>query len=160
MPFILLLLISFPAFAELTDNNPQVVCDWMRAKGYITRNYNSLGAPTYSCGSRYKEVMKGRAFPLANNIAYYARGDANEVSTVWLMLNVNHQPTADAAMREFLSDAQALSKAATGSPLPPTVSEAIAQGNYWSQSVGSARVKVEKEVWPTGKGYEIRVTFE
>jgi hypothetical protein len=108
--------------------------------------------------SPYKELDAGN--PLANNLAYYVDGNASAATQLKLVLNVNNRAAAKSAHSELLKATDALSIKSTGQRLTQQLREAIQQGKKASGKVGMCVVEIMREDWPTGKGYEVHVTFK
>lgn len=117
--------------------------------------YSQLYEGVHSCGTRYKHIGTDNSSALANNLSYYAAGTPDTVRRLRLLLNIN-QPSNDTLAREQLAAAAApLFHAATGDSLPASIHAAIknAVPGQWDES--GYRIELKKDVWPTGKGYEL-----
>lgn len=158
--FILALVLSVPlvSHAEYVNPNPQEVCGFMSTMGMGTRGYKNPDGIGHFCSSPYKEF--GSGFPLKNNIAYYAEGDAQKIRKLKLVLNVNSKQEAKQAHTELASSAEVLLNKALNVPLPQQVREAILAGNSGKWQIGIANVSVTRIDWPTGKGYEVKLLIE
>ncbi|ENA27504.1 hypothetical protein EGJ52_23570 [Pseudomonas luteola] len=155
--FIFCLTISFPllAHAELADTDPDSVCQFLAASDLKGRKWTDYGDGTAGCASDYKDI--GNGVPLANNLAYYVMGQGNEAERVKLVMNANQPNAAAPAIKQLSNAASKLSPKALGVPLPDSVRKAIAKGEPVVVNVGSGEVEVLKDIWPSGKGYEIQV---
>ncbi len=94
------------SYAEYGNPNPSEACSYMSPMGMATRGYKNPDGIGYFCSSLYKELGSGS--PLANNIAYYAEGDAQKVTRLKLVLNVNSKQQAKQAHTELVKSADAL----------------------------------------------------
>lgn len=76
----LFLLLTAPliSYADYENSSHSEACGFMSAMGMATRGYKNPDGMGYFCSSPYKEL--GTGFPLTNNIAYYAEGDAKKVT--------------------------------------------------------------------------------
>jgi len=109
--FLLFLLMTpFISSAEYGNSTPSQACSFMSAMGMATRGYKNPDNMGYFCSSPYKEL--GTGFPLANNMAYYAEGNAQKVTKLKLVLNVNSKHEAKQAHIEWANSAEALLKKA------------------------------------------------
>lgn len=136
---------------------PAEACSFLRGEGLSAGSWTNQYEDVFGCSSPYRELSAGS--PLPNNLAYYVDGKKTTVSTVKLVLNVNHRATAAAAHTTLSKVAQSLSLRATGERLPAALESAIRNGSRASAKVGAAVVEVVRVDWPTGKGYEIKVTL-
>lgn len=76
------------------------------------------------------------------------------------MLNVNDGASASSAHQELLKAAEALSIKETGKQLAQKLIDAINKGSNSSQKIGNATVEIARTDWPTGRGYEVKVTIK
>jgi hypothetical protein len=149
--------------AVLKETNPAVVCKFLNGKGLITGPWKDYGpggssAGNFGCHTPYKNV--GTGFPLPNNLAYYVDGQPSKAGLLYLVLNVNNRKQAVAAHQALLDAAASLAEKASGKPLPDSIREAITAGKPASLSSAGTRIRVTRFDWPTGKGYDIKVSFE
>lgn len=163
MRIISLLLIIFSYFAPnaanagLKTTTPSDVCNYMKDFGLITGGWINEYDNEFGCSSPYKQLDSG--FPLANNLAFYAEGNSTAVNLVKLVLNVNNRNSAKTAHQELLKAAEVLSITATGEKLPKALKDAITDGKKAIAKVGPSSVEIIRFDWPTGKGYEIKVSI-
>ncbi len=151
-----LLFASSIANAELLINSPVQVCDILVTQGLSTRGWiDNYG---YGCSSNYKEI--GIGSPLANNIAYYADGNANSVNQAKLVLNVNNKSQQKKAISELINSSGLLSKKLAGEELPQNLTKSIKKGKQATAVVGKTTIEVTRDEWPSGNGYEIHVIFK
>jgi len=136
---------------------PTKACELLQEVGLPTSDWKSEYDQEYGCSSNYKQL--GAGSPLANNLAFYVEGNSSSVLQVYLMLNVNDKVTASTAHQELIKSAKVLSLKETGQQLPQKLIDAIKNGSNVSQKIGNATVEIVRKVWPTGKGYEIKVSI-
>lgn len=126
-------------------------------QGYEPSSYKPFDnySENYMCGTSYKEIGEHPEFELANNISYYVLGDAIQGNTLKLILNINQKNNAKSAKAELLKAAQRLYVKTYNQDLPKAIQKAIKNGkaDEWSDSRYIA--KVEKDIWPGNKGYEL-----
>lgn len=151
------LLASAPAFSATLLSVPKDACAAMASQSLTTQTWHDTGDGEFWCSTPYRDLGVGT--PQANNVAYYAAGNANSVSRVWMVLNVNQKGQGAAAQRELARLAEVLSQKATGRGLPAAAMSAIEAGRPVRTKVGGASLSVVRSDWPTGRGYEIKVTF-
>jgi hypothetical protein len=114
--------------------------------------YKNESGSAFACLSEEKNLDLGSP---ANNIAYYAKGEAGRARLVGLSLKVNRPETAGAALQTFLEYSQQLSEKATGVPLSGNAARAILAGNEGRGKVGSTKVEILRQNRSDGKGYEL-----
>jgi hypothetical protein len=151
----LLLFCTFlaPAIAGLKNSNPKTACGYLTDIGFKTRGWKNYYDNVYGC-SNLKEF--GSGFPLRNSVAYYVGGKANKADELKLVLNVNNKKEAKKAHNELLKAAVSLVKKALGADLPKTMRQAIKKGTKATAKMGDSDIKLIRENWPTGKGYELK----
>jgi len=147
-----------PAAAALKANTPSRVCGFLADLGLPTSGWKHEYGDVFYCISWDRDLDAG--WPLPNNLAFSADGNRSTVTQVQLVLNVNNRTAAKSAHSELLKAAEALSVKAAGQQLPQLLKKAIQDGKKGSAKVGLSTVEVIREDWPTGKGYEIRVTIK
>ena len=76
------------------------------------------------------------------------------------MLNVNDGTSASSAHQELLKAAEVLSVKETGKKLPKQLKAAITKGTSASEKIGKATVEIARHDWPTGRGYDVKVTIK
>lgn len=160
---LILILAHSSVHAVLKETNPSIVCKFLIARGLSTGNWKDYGfggssAGNFGCSSPYQILDKGAA--RNNNLAYYVQGQASNVGLVYLMLNINNRSRAVAGHKALLDAATLLAEQATGKPLPNSIREAITLGKIASATSASTRIRVNRVEWPTGLGYEIKVSME
>ncbi|HPN98842.1 MAG TPA: hypothetical protein PLX88_09700 [Syntrophorhabdaceae bacterium] len=152
------LVVPLASYAEYVNLNPSEACSFMSSNGMATRGYKNPDGVGYFCSSPYKEI--GTGYPLKNNIAYYAEGDAGKVTKLKLVLNVYYKKEAKQAQTELMKNAETLLKKALKASLPKEAKDAILAGKSGKWKVGDVDISVARENWPTGKGYEIKLRVE
>lgn len=146
------------AKAELLVTSPSQACALLDETGLVTNGWKNEYDQEFACSSEYKQI--GSGFPLANNLAFYVEGNNKSVVQAYLMLNVNDGTSASSGHQELLKAAKILSNKQTGKQLSPKLINAITKGSNTSQKVGNATVDVVRKDWPTGRGYEVKVTIK
>ena len=155
---VIIIAATAPASAALKYSEPITVCSYLADFGLATKGWKNLYDNEYGCSSAYKEF--GTGAPLANNLAYYVEGGPSTASIARLVININDRSSTASAHQELLKMSEALSLKVTGEKLPDKISSAIKSGKNAFAKVGLAKVEVKRTDWPTGKGYEIKVSFE
>jgi hypothetical protein len=146
------------ANAQLLITEPSQVCVLLDEAGLTTNDWKNEYDQEFGCSSNYKQL--GSGFPLANNLAFYVEGNSNSVVQAYLMLNVNDKTSASSAHQELLKAAKILTNKQTGKQLSRKLIDAIIKGNNTSQKIGNATVDITRKDWPTGRGYEVKVTIK
>lgn len=144
--------------AEIKNINPSEACDFMSTRGMATRGYKNPDGIGYFCSSSYIEM--GSGLPVKNNIAYYAEGDAEKVTNLKLVLNVNFKQEAKQAHTELANSSEILMERALNAHLPQQVKEAILAGKNGKEKIGNVNIIITRVDWPTGKGYELKYVVE
>lgn len=146
------------ANAQLLITEPSQACVLLNEAGLATNGWKNEYDQEFGCSSDYKQL--GSGFPLANNLAFYVEGNNNSVVQAYLMLNINDKTSASSAHQELLKAAKILSHKQTGKQLSQKLIDAITKGSSASQKIGNATVDILREDWPTGRGYEVKVTIK
>ncbi len=147
--------LATPVAADLKVTAPTTVCSCLSTVGLPTGGWKKI-YDTYTCLSNYKPLGTGLAL---NNLAFYVEGRATAVFEAKLVLNVHDKTQATAARVELANAAEALCRAVTGVELPAAARTAIRAGKTASVKAGPSTLKVEREDYPSGKGYELRVVI-
>ncbi len=111
------------------------------------------GSEEFGCSTPYKDLGSEL---MPNNIALYAKGNsASAVHTVYLVLNVN---VPGNGLRDLKYMSKMCGKVATGlvGQAADKFSSDVAKGKPFSTNVDGYELRLEKESWPTGRGYEYR----
>lgn len=148
-------LVSTYAAAGLKVTAPDQACNLVTEAGLKTRGWKNHYDQEFSCSSPYKDI--GSAFPLPNNLAFYAEGSSTSVNLFKLVLNINVPSAASSANKELQKAVTILIPKVTGEKASPSLLKAISQGESTTMKIGTSTVKVVRDNWPTGKGYEIKV---
>jgi len=142
------------AEVQATGWKPLEACGYLsNISGLQTRGYKNQYEDTYGCSSPYKEL--GTGSPLANNIAYYVKGDAENATELKLVLNVNAAQQAKEAQATLVSHSEELTKKALGVPMSKEVRNALSSGKAGQWTLGKSKVEITRDEWTTGKGYEL-----
>lgn len=146
------------ANAQLLITEPSQACVLLDEAGLATNGWKNEYDQEFGCSSNSKQL--GSGFPLTNNLAFYVEGNNNSVVKTYLMLNVNDKTSVSSANQELLKSAKILSLKQTGKQLSQKLIDAITNGSSASQKIGNATVDIVREDWPTGRGYEVKVTIK
>ena len=146
------------ANAVLSITEPSQAFVLLNEAALTTNGWKNEYNQEFGCSSNYKQL--GSGFPLANNLAFYVEGNNNLVVQAYLILNVNDRKSASSAHQELLKTAKILSNKQTGKQLSQKLIDAITKGSNTSQKIGNATVDIVREDWPTGIGYEVKVTIK
>lgn len=150
---------------------PDRVCKYMAMRrNMYTKGWKHMFGEEYACVSDSHDIGTAPGGGLKNYIVYYSQGTDKQVHIVKLKLYVNVRQQAKAAEKLFIEFADDMSREAIGVPLPRGAHDAITSGRKsWTTQVvpaipelgGVGRdVLVERDDWPTGKGYDVRVIIE
>lgn len=142
------------AEVQATGWKPLEACGYLsNISGLQTRGYKNQDENTYGCTSPYKELGAGSS--LANNIAYYVKGDSENATELRLVLNVNVAQQTKEAQATLLSHSEELTKKALGVPMSKEVRNALSSGKPGQWTIEKSRVEITRDDWTTGKGYEL-----
>jgi hypothetical protein len=134
-----------------TGWDPTVACAHLSEK--LTPGlYKNESGNVFACISSTKNLGAGSP---PNNIAYYARGEAQRARQVGVVLNVNNLESADDALRTLKEYSDELSLKALGVPLSKTATNAILSGNPGRGTVDTTKVEIVRHDFSNGKGYEL-----
>jgi hypothetical protein len=110
----------------------------------------------YACGTKYYVILPGsNGAELDNNISYYVRGTPDSAKRIRILLNVNDASTFDTANNVFQKAAFDLFKAAFGKEINEEISLALGTSTPGQWTVNSYIVELQKDNWPTGKGFSL-----
>ena len=150
-----LISLAQPTFAAAgTPFTPLDACNALGATpGFLVNSsgYSELYDDVYSCGTAYKELGSG---DLPNNLALYARGISKEVTRVKVMLNVNQAAQAARDTKALARVCAKLVENLAGG-VPADLEKRVAKGKPFDDIYDGYRVFLNKNVWPTGRGYEL-----
>jgi hypothetical protein len=154
----LTILATTTATAAMPSNlHPREYCSIATDVGLPAKR--AFSASTLGCSSAYRELSA--ASPgLSNNVAFYvsANGDPLALKRLSLQLNVNNPRAATSAHAELTQATASLARTLLGKEFPELL-RAVKQGKAYRMQDTQWRVEVEREAWPTGRGYEINVRF-
>lgn len=139
---------------------PVVACHFLSSNVMFTKggDYTPMWDDTlddYSCGTTYFQLGPASGDGLANNISMYGRGTSKVVERVNVLLNVNDASTFDKANVAFRSAASDLFTAALHKDLDEQIETALKTSAAGTWMVGSYKVELLRDDWPTGKGYSL-----
>ena len=97
---------------------------------------------------------------MANNLAFYATGSDSTVDQVKLVLNFNQVKSVGMSISALGKASEKLSLEALGAPLPNSIKKAIVLGQPLTAAAGTGTIEVVRDIWPTGKGYEVQVIMK
>jgi len=137
---------------------PEIAKKFLDQNGIYTNQYKNRLGHEYVSFSSYQDI--GSATPLPNNIAYYVKGDSDTVKTLKLVLNVNQPNDAQTAHSVMLNHSQTLYQEVFAKELPPNLKEAITKGKQDQLEIEGCVVTLNREDWPTGKGYSLELVIE
>jgi len=89
------------------------------------------------------------------NVAYYVNGSETEARELKLVLNVHYPEDTAAAQEFFTTCGSILYKNALGQAVIEEIKQAMTAGRNgrWNANFARASIELNKEKWPTGKGY-------
>ncbi|WP_437310009.1 hypothetical protein [Sorangium sp. So ce388] len=120
--------------------------EWRR---FYEEEWGCIGGPVVVGGSR----------PSENTIGYHVMGNRDTVGYARLRLTVNDRASSSEAHKSLASYAEKMFAAALGHGVPAPVSTAILSAKSGQWTVGDKLIIVDVDNWPTGKGYDVRVTI-
>lgn len=140
---------------------PAAGCRLLAPEGLAGGAYSDL-AGLWSCTSRGLDLSAGRVGGLANTLRFFAEGESGpgRVERLKLFLNVNVPGEASGAQRRMADLAAVLVRRATGAELPLAAHQAISAGKAGRWSAGGSQLSLERDTWPTGKGFSLRFVVE
>lgn len=105
----------------------------------------------FGCSTPYKDL--GRE-GMPNNIALYAKGmSASIVDSVYLVLNIYIPKNAKRDLKYFSKMCGNVATSLVGQQAANFSAEVV-QGQPFSSIKGGYELRLEKEIWPSGKGFE------
>jgi hypothetical protein len=108
-------------------------------------------------GFATSQVVVSGTKPFENGVVFVGNGTRNRVGDLVLKLYVNDPETANDAQRALATFAGTLISGALGSSVPGDLTSAILAGRPGAWSLAGHKVTLERNVWPTGKGYDLRL---
>ena len=154
----LVLLFSASCLADLKQTAPESVCAFLSNLDLKGRKWTDYSDGTSGCASNYKDIGSGS--PMANNLAFYATGSDSTVDQVKLVLNFNQVKSVGMSISALGKASEKLSLEALGAPLPNSIKKAIVLGQPLTAAAGTGTIEVVRDIWPTGKGYEVQVIMK
>ena len=130
---------------------PSVACGHLQDK-LKPGVYRNEGNNVFGCLSAAKFFGPGQP---QNNIVYYARGEANWVRQIALILNVNQPEAEKEALQLMREYADELSDKALGVPLSTHTTNVLLSGKTGRGSVDTTRTEILRHNFSSGKGYEL-----
>lgn len=136
---------------------PATYCALAEDIGYRTGGFR---AESFGCVAR-RQVSKAAQGGLANDVAFdvAVRPGAAHIDRVTVVANVNDRRQADAAASELARVALAVGRKLMGGIVPANMVATIQQAGDDGWTFEGWRVEVRTTRWPTGRGYDTRVTF-
>lgn len=132
--------------------SPMEACNALAdVNGFTPKAYSELYEGVYTCGTTYKDLPGG---DMPNNLSLYGKGTKNEVTRVRLMLNVNERAKAARDTKTLSGLCEQMISNLAGSA-PAGFAGKVASGKPFRIEHEGYTVYLEKEVWPTGKGFEL-----
>lgn len=139
---------------------PATACGLLRAEGLGGGDYKKMG-DEWTCLSPGVDISATKApSGLANTLRYFAEGTEARVGLLKLYVNVNVAAEAPAAQKRLGELAAALTRKALGGELPAAAVAAVSAGRAGTWTVAGAKVALERDTWPTGKGFSLKFTVE
>lgn len=140
-------------------NDTASACKLMSiVEGFQTKGWREYVADEWGCATPYIKIEKTPQI-LGNNIAYYVVGSKASVRELKLVLNVNNKEESREAHQILMLSSKVLFKLALGSTLPAEIETAITNGETKQWNLSEAKVSLVKDVWPTGKGYGVKLSI-
>ena len=135
--------------------SPYLASKFLSALDLQTGDYiqDGLDASQWYSSSNYLDVNGG---PLPNNIAFYVEGDEQCATTLKLVANVNHVPSAQTLRIKFMAAVEQLLEEAVGCAVPSELVSAITDEVAISINCSGKKIEFVKESWPSLRGYELR----
>lgn len=144
---------------------PATACAYLAAEGLGGGAYKKMG-DEWTCVSPGLDLSAPNSAGLANTLRYFAEGTEAHVGQLKLYANVNVAAQAPALQKRMAELAATLTQRALGAELPAEVRTAVVTGKAGTWRVGGTdassggRVALERDVWPTGKGFSLKFTIE
>lgn len=135
------------------------VCELLVDLGYPTKGWRRYYDDDYGCTSPSKLIGSHCDLGVVkNNLAYIVSGNATKILELMLVVNIYYDcPLPQDAHEELLRTAALLVKKSFNRPLPENIREAMIKGDNASTRIGDANIRVVRNNWTTGKGYDIKV---
>lgn len=140
-------------------HDPQIACRLLHEEGLYAGIYKTT-AGEWGCTSQPLDLGGRNAAGLSNSLRFFAEGQETRVAQVKLFANVNVPAQGDVLQRRMTELAATMTRRALGAELPAAARAVVAAGQGGAWTVAGAKVAMERDAWPTGKGYSLRFTIE
>lgn len=130
--------------------NYQMSCHYLDSISGLSATGDSMG-----CMSNYKMLDSNRS-----NLAYYTEGSTNYINEVYLVLNVYYGSNKTTVHNSLIQAAKTLSKKAINYDLPQNIITCLQTGKAGTWKHGKYTIKVTRDNFPSGRGYEIHFKIE
>jgi hypothetical protein len=134
--------------------NP-VECHYLDTEGMKTKGWKFYGATVenddWGCLAPYKTL----GWAPENNVAYYVNGKSDRVEDMKVEINVYDQTTPKLDREHLASLAEVIYGHAMGATLPSDLRAAILAARPLDKKVNGRFVRVHRQDFVTGKGYEL-----
>ena len=130
--------------------NYQASCHYLDSISGLSTSGDSMG-----CLSEYKMLDSNRS-----NLAYYTNGSKSNIYEVYLVLNHYYGSNKTQTHNSLIQASKLLSKKAINYELPQSIVSCLQKGNTGSWKHGKYTIRITKEIFPSGKGYEIHFKIE
>lgn len=146
--------------AMSTKSHPKTFCDLASELGYPSRGFKDS---TGGCASNMIDVTStAGSNGLKNNLAFYASSEFDDIAKlmrVSMILNVNYTGEKKAAAAELARVAGAVAVKILGSE-PQGFKAVIQKAGTQKWRSGEWIAMVETTRWPTGLGFDTKVSFK
>lgn len=143
-----------PGTASPDWHNPRQACTYLANLGFATDTYSPMGDRWYCHGSR---IITLNPTGPPNEVNYTPEGTASRVEQIVISTeHFNNNPGDEqfTLARASLAADSVLEKV-FGDKAPRAAAEALRNGRTGEWEVADAVVEVERESYPTGKGYQM-----
>lgn len=125
-------------------------CHYLDGIKGLSTTEDSMG-----CMSNYKLLDTNRS-----NLAYYTSGAKNYINEVYLVLNFYYGSNKQVMHNSLVQASKTLSQKAINYNLPQAIVTSLQNGNTGVWKHGSHIIRIKKEIFPSGRGYEIHFKIE
>lgn len=142
--------------------NPQTACNYLTDMGAVTGSYAPMvdGSGSYLCASPYQQLGDPNSIPMQNTVSYYARGNANSVYRLRILLNVNNPADEMEGRLTLAVMAARLTDRALNIKMPEEAAAALQQGNSYLGKRNQFDIYVIHENWENGNGYSLEYVIQ
>ncbi len=130
--------------------NYQSSCHYLDSISGLSTSGDSMG-----CMSNYKMLDSYRS-----NLAYYTEGTTSYINDVYLVLNVYNGSNKASVHNSLIQASKLLSKKAINYDLPQSIITCLQTGRAGAWKHGKYTIKVTRENFPSGNGYEVHFKIE